>query len=90
MNPVNQDQASPGPISLNQRRWQNFRRNRRAFISLIVFSICFIVSLFAEILANDRPILVKYRDGFYMPVFQFYAEKSFGLRRFMVISRCSA
>lgn len=70
---VNTGHVSRDHISLNRRRWQNFRRNRRAFISLIVFSVCFTVSLFAEILANDRPILVKYRDGFYMPVFQLVA-----------------
>ena len=65
-------------ISLNQRRWQNFRRNRRAYVSLIVFCACFALSLFAELLANDRPILVKYRDGLYAPIFQFYSEQTFG------------
>ena len=58
-------------ISLTHRRWQNFKRNRRAFVSLIVFGVLFVVSLFAELIANDRPILVKYRDGYYMPIFQF-------------------
>ena len=70
--------ASQRHVSLNSRRWRNFRRNRRAFISLIIFSVCFVVSLFAELLANDRPILVKYRDGVYMPIFQFYSEQTFG------------
>jgi len=65
-------------LSLNRRRWQNFRRNRRAFISLIIFAICFGLSLFAELIANDRPILVKYRDGLYTPIFQFYSEQTFG------------
>ena len=64
--------------SMNRRRWQNFRRNRRAYVSLIVFCACFALSLFAELLANDRPILVKYRDGYYMPIFQFYSEQTFG------------
>ncbi|MFV0302728.1 MAG: hypothetical protein ACK5IP_17985, partial [Paracoccus sp. (in: a-proteobacteria)] len=41
---------------LNQRRWRNFKANRRAFWSLILFSILFVLSLFAEFLANDRPI----------------------------------
>ena len=41
---------------LNQRRWRNFRRNKRAFWSLIIFSVAFFVSLFAEFLANDKPI----------------------------------
>ena len=64
--------------SMNRRRWQNFRRNRRAYFSLIVFCACFALSLFAELLANDRPILMKYRDGYYMPIFQFYSEQTFG------------
>ena len=46
---------------LNQRRWRNFKANRRAYWSLIIFSVLFGVSLFAEVLANDRPLLVNYR-----------------------------
>lgn len=63
---------------LNQRRWRNFKRNRRAFWSLIIFSIVFAVTLFAEVLANDRPILVSYRGEFYVPVAKFYPETAFG------------
>ncbi|WP_010138422.1 ABC transporter permease [Oceanicola sp. S124] len=63
---------------LNQRRWRNFRRNRRAFWSLILFCLLFGLSLFAEFLANDRPILVQYRGSYYMPIFRFYPETEFG------------
>lgn len=63
---------------LNQRRWRNFKRNRRALWSLVLFSILFAVALPAEFVANDKPILVKYRDGYYMPVFRFYPETAFG------------
>ncbi len=63
---------------LNQRRWRNFRRNRRAFWSLILFAIVFGLSLFAEFLANDKPILVQYRGEFYAPIFKFYPETEFG------------
>nr|WP_217430489.1 ABC transporter permease [Sulfitobacter algicola] len=63
---------------LNKRRWRNFRRNRRAFWSLIIFTVLFTLSLFAEFLANDKPILVRYDGGFYMPVFNFYPETAFG------------
>jgi microcin C transport system permease protein len=63
---------------LNQRRWRNFRRNRRAFWSLILFSVIFTVTLFAEFVANDKPILVQYRGEFYMPIFRFYPETEFG------------
>lgn len=63
---------------LNQRRWRNFRCNRRAFWSLIIFSVIFTVTLFAEFVANDKPILVQYRGNFYMPIFRFYPETTFG------------
>ncbi len=48
---------------LTRRRLRNFRDNRRAFWSLIVFSVLFGLSLFAELVANDRPILVSYRGS---------------------------
>ena len=63
---------------LNQRRWRNFKRNRRAYWSLMIFSVLFGLSLFAEFIANDKPILVSYRGDFYMPVFKFYPETEFG------------
>ncbi len=57
---------------LNQRRWRNFKRNRRAFWSLILFGVLFGLSLFAEFLANDRPIMVTYQNERYFPIFNFY------------------
>ncbi len=63
---------------LNQRRWRNFRRNRRAFWSLILFAILFAIALPAEFIANDKPILIQYRGGYYMPVLKFYPETEFG------------
>jgi microcin C transport system permease protein len=63
---------------LNQRRWRNFRRNNRAYWSLILFSVIFTITLFAEFVANDKPILVQYRGEFYMPIFRFYPETAFG------------
>ena len=63
---------------INRRRLANFRASRRGMISLIVFGTMFFVSLFAELLANDRPILVYYDGGFYMPVFRDYPETAFG------------
>jgi microcin C transport system permease protein len=63
---------------LNQRRWNNFKRNRRAFWSLIIFCVLFGMSLFAEFIANDKPILVQYRGEYYTPIFNFYAETEFG------------
>ncbi len=63
---------------LNQRRWRNFTANRRAYWSLILFSILFGVSLFAEVLANDRPLLVNFRGEWRMPFLRFYSEADFG------------
>lgn len=63
---------------LNERRWRNFRRNRRAFWSLIIFAVLFTLSLFAEFIANDKPILVSYQGELRMPVLTFYSEQDFG------------
>ncbi len=63
---------------LNQRRWRNFKANRRAFWSLWIFGTMFFLSLFAELLANDKPILVGYRGALHMPVYRFYPETAFG------------
>lgn len=63
---------------LNQRRWNNFKANRRAFWSLWIFSILFGLSLFAEFLAYDKPILVQYRGSYYTPIWNFYPETEFG------------
>lgn len=63
---------------LNQRRWRNFRRNRRAYWSLVVFGLLFGISLFAEFIANDKPILASYRGEWRMPIFSFYSEQDYG------------
>ncbi len=63
---------------LNRRRWHNFKANRRAFWSLWIFSILFGLSLFAEFLAYDKPIIVQYRGGIYTPIWNFYPETEFG------------
>ena len=63
---------------LNQRRWRNFTRNRRAYWSLWIFSILFGLSLCAEFIAYDKPILVQYRGEYYTPIWNFYPETEFG------------
>lgn len=63
---------------LNQRRLRNFKRNRRALWSLWIFGILFGLSLFAEFIANEKPILVSYRGELRMPIFNFYPETAFG------------
>ncbi len=67
------------PINpLHARRWQNFRSNRRGWWSLWVFLVLFCLSLGAEFLANDKPILVSFRGDVYFPVFSAYPETTFG------------
>ncbi len=63
---------------LNRRRLQNFRANRRGYWSLWIFGALLLVSLFAEFIANDRPLLVRYDGGFYAPVLVDYPETDFG------------
>ncbi len=63
---------------LNARRWANFKANRRAFWSLWIFLVLFVASLFAEFIANDKPILVQYRGEYFTPIFRFYPETAFG------------
>jgi microcin C transport system permease protein len=63
---------------LMRRRLANFRANRRGYWSLVIFAVAFFLSLFAELIANNRPILVHYDGGFYFPVFKDYPETAFG------------
>jgi microcin C transport system permease protein len=63
---------------LNQRRWQSFKKNRRGYWSLWIFLVLFILSLFAELLANDRPLLVSYKGEILAPVLVDYPEEKFG------------
>jgi microcin C transport system permease protein len=64
--------------TLNQRRWRNFKANRRAWYSLIIFSVLYGLSLFAEVLANDHPLLVSYQGHLRAPFLQFFSEASYG------------
>ncbi len=60
------------------RRLANFKANRRGYVSALVFLVLFVVSLFAELIANDHPLLVRYDGRFYFPVFVAYPETEFG------------
>ena len=63
---------------LTRRRINNFKANKRGFWSLWIFLSLFLASLIAEVIANDRPILVEYDGSFYMPFLVSYAETEFG------------
>lgn len=62
---------------LNQRRLANFKANRRGYWSLWFFLVLFGLSLFAELLANDRPIILRFKGDFYFPVVRNYPEETF-------------
>ncbi|MGO2162264.1 MAG: ABC transporter permease [Vibrio toranzoniae] len=63
---------------LAEARWLRFKTNKRGFISLWIFTILFGLSLFAEIIANDKPLLVSYDNQWFVPVINEYAETEFG------------
>ena len=62
---------------LNQRRWSNFKKNRRGYWSLWIFLVLFILTLFAEFLANDRPIIASFMGEIYAPFLFDYPEEIF-------------
>ncbi len=64
--------------SLGRRRWARFRNNRRGYYSLVLFLILFGISLFAEVLSNDKPLLVHYEGRYYFPLVRMYPETVFG------------
>jgi microcin C transport system permease protein len=63
---------------LNQRRWAQFKRNKRGYWSLRIFLVLFFVTLFAEFVANDKPLLVSYKGELLTPVLVDYPEEKFG------------
>jgi microcin C transport system permease protein len=63
---------------INTRRLANFKSNRRGFWSLWIFLVIFVVTLFAEFIANDRPIFVSYKGEWLYPIFVDYPEEKFG------------
>ncbi|MBU6143475.1 MAG: ABC transporter permease [Betaproteobacteria bacterium] len=65
-------------LSPGQRAWLRFKLNRRGVLSLWIFLIAFVISLFAEVISNDRPLIVVYQGETYFPLLQNYPEKTFG------------
>ena len=63
---------------LNKRRLQNFRSNKRGWYSFWIFTFLFIISLFGDFIANDKPLLVRFDNHFYFPIFSYYPETMFG------------
>ena len=69
----NNQSLSPG-----QRAWLRFKGNRRGYISLWIFSILFVLCFFAEVLSNDKPLIMKYEGDYYFPIVKSYSEITFG------------
>ncbi len=65
-------------LSPGRRAWNRFRRNKLGFYSLVLFSIMVLLSLFAEVLSNDKPLVVSYNGTIYFPLVKDYSEKTFG------------
>lgn len=63
---------------LTERRIANFKANKRGYWSLWIFLALFVFTLFSEIIANDRPLVVQYKGEHYFPVFSVYPETAFG------------
>lgn len=61
-----------------QARLQRFRQNRLGYCCFILFSLIFVLSLGANLIANEKPLLVKYQQSLYFPVFKAYPETTFG------------
>ena len=69
--------AKPSPTPA-RRAWRRFRRNRLGYWSLVAFCVLVVISLFSELVSNDRPLLVRYEGTLYLPMLKDYPEKTFG------------
>ncbi|PWQ99563.1 ABC transporter permease [Leucothrix arctica] len=63
---------------INRRRFDRFKSNRKAVWSFWLFTFLFVVSLFSEFVANDKPLIVSYDNQWYYPVLNSYPETLFG------------
>ena len=63
---------------INQRRFERFKANKRGWYALWIFMLLFILSLFAELLANDNPLLINFDGEYYYPFMKTYSEQEFG------------
>jgi microcin C transport system permease protein len=65
-------------LSPGRRAWRRFRGNRLGYFSLLIFASLFALSLLAEVLSNDKPLLARYDGLWYVPVLQTLPETTFG------------
>ena len=76
--PIESGSSVPASLSPNRRAWQRFKNNRRGYISLWIFSILFGLSLIAEVLSNDKPVIASYKGQLYFPIATKLPEITFG------------
>lgn len=55
-----------------------FQKNKRAYISLLLLIMIFVLSLFSELIANDKPLIVKYKNEWYFPILHDYSDEFWG------------
>ena len=65
-------------LSPAKRAWLRFKRNRLGYWSLLAFCTLVVLSLFAELVSNDRPLVLRYQGSTYFPIVKDYSEKTFG------------
>ena len=70
--------VTPPSVSPSRRAWQRFRRNKLGYWSLVLFVVMVVVSLFAEVVSNDKPLIVRYEGQTYFPILKDYPETVFG------------
>ncbi len=63
---------------LNQRRFNNFKSNKRGWYSFLIFTFLFLISVFADFISNDKPILIQYNQNYFFPILHEYPETIFG------------
>ncbi len=68
----------PNLTPLNQRRWRNFKANRRGYWSLQIFLFLFVATMFAPVIANDKPLVLTFQGSVYFPILTTYPETAFG------------
>ena len=62
---------------LNTRRYNNYKSNRRGWYSFWIFAFLFLVSILANFIANEKPLLIQYKNQMYFPVIKHYSETTF-------------
>ena len=71
------EQKNLASNSLLKKKIRVFFSNKRAKVSLLLFAVLFVLSLFSELIANDKPLAIEYDGNWYFPIFKNYTEQTF-------------